>query len=136
MIRRRLFLRFPRSETEKPILYHLVKDFDLLISIFRAKVTPDESGFLVVEVEGSEEKLDQGIDFIESHNITVDTLAKSLMWNPDKCTHCGNCLPHCPTQALKIADPDTRRITFDEKECIECLNCIDNCPYNACTSAF
>ena len=45
-ITRKLYLYFPKSETEKPIVYKLVKDYGLIINIFRAKVTPEEEGYL------------------------------------------------------------------------------------------
>ena len=55
MITKKMLLYFPECETESPIVYHLVKDYDLMINIFRARVTPDEEGFLVLDVTGSEE---------------------------------------------------------------------------------
>ena len=42
-------LFFPKTETEKPIIYHLVKDFDLVINIFRAKITAEEEGYMVIQ---------------------------------------------------------------------------------------
>ena len=60
MITKRLLLFFPKSETEKPIVYHLVKDYDLVINIFRAKVTPEEFGYLVLDVSGSDENIARG----------------------------------------------------------------------------
>ncbi len=41
VITKKLMLYFPECETEKPIVYHLVKDYDLMINIYRARVTPD-----------------------------------------------------------------------------------------------
>ena len=136
MITKKLFLRFPKCETEKPIVYNLVKDFDLIINIFRAKVTPDEEGYLVLDITGTEENIARGIDYVCTFNVTVDPINIGVRWNRDRCTHCGNCLSHCPTQALHVAVPATREIGFREDLCIECLNCLSNCPFGACTSAF
>ncbi len=44
MITKKIYLYFPKSETEKPIVYQLVKEFDLIVNIFRAKVTPRGGG--------------------------------------------------------------------------------------------
>ena len=63
MITRKLFFRFPKSETEKPIVYHLVKDHNLIINIFRAKVTAEDEGYLVLDVTGKEEDIERGLDF-------------------------------------------------------------------------
>ena len=49
---KKVLLLFPKSETEKPIVYHLVKDYDLEVNIFRAKVTADEFGYLVLDLTG------------------------------------------------------------------------------------
>ncbi len=136
MTTRRLLLYFPRSETEKPIVYHLVKDYDLVINIFRAKVTPDEYGYLVLDVTGEEADIRRGLDFVRSFNVQIDESDRGLRWDERLCTHCGACLPHCPTDALHIADRATRRLAYDGALCIACLACIANCPYGACSSIF
>ena len=41
-VTKKLMLFFPKCECEKPIIYHLVKDYDLIVNVFRAKVTPNE----------------------------------------------------------------------------------------------
>jgi ferredoxin len=133
---KKFFLFFPKCETEKPIIYHLVKDFSLIINVFRAKVTPDEEGYMVLDVTGEDANIQKGIEFLESFGVRVDPFNKGLRWDETRCTHCGNCLTHCPTHALKIADRKTMRVCFTEELCIECLACIRNCPFGACTSAF
>ena len=136
MVTRRLTLYFPKSETEKPIVYRLIKDFDLVINIFRAKVTPEEYGYLVIDVSGTEESYERGMAFVRSLNVQVMESGVGLSWDRNRCTDCGNCLPHCPTHALAIADPATRAVAFNASECVECLACISNCPYAACKSLF
>jgi len=136
VITRKLFLHFPKCETEKPIVYHLVKDYNLIINIFRARVTPDEEGYLVLDVTGDEADIERGMAFVKTFNVTIDPVNKSLKWDPERCTHCGNCLTHCPTHALSIPDRQTMKVTFAEELCVECLACIPNCPYGACSSAF
>jgi len=135
-ITRRLFLKFPQCETEKPIVYHLVKDYDLQINIFRAKVTPDEEGYLVLDVTGAADNIDKGMEYVETFNVVIDSVNKDVAWDVDTCTHCGNCLSHCPTGALHITDNTTREVAFDESLCVECLACLKDCPFGACTAAF
>ena len=136
MTTKKLLLYFPQSETDKPIVYHLVRDYDLVVNIFRAKVSPDEYGYLVLDVTGTDENIAKGLEFLSSFDVRVSESDKGLTWDSIRCTSCGNCLPHCPPNALHIADTDTRRIDFDSSLCIDCLNCIDNCPFAACTSIF
>ncbi len=133
---RRLLLYFPKSETEKPIVYHLVKDYDLEINIFRAKVTPEEYGYLVLDVAGSEENIARGIDFVRTLNVQVDETQKGVRWDRGRCTMCTNCIPHCPTKALHVADRATMEVAFASQLCVECLSCLENCPYGACSSIF
>jgi NAD-dependent dihydropyrimidine dehydrogenase PreA subunit len=133
---RRLLLYFPRSETEKPIVYHLVKDYDLVINIFRAKVTPEEYGYLVLDVTGSEENIARGVEFVRTLNVQVDEAQKGVRWDRERCTMCTNCIPHCPTKALHVSERATMEVAFAGELCVECLSCLENCPYGACSSIF
>ena len=135
-VTKKLMLYFPECETEKPIVYHLVKDYDLVVNIFRAIVTPEEEGFLVLDVTGSRENLDQGIEFLRSLDITVDTTRKGLIWKEEVCAQCGSCVPHCPTGALSIPDRSNMEVVFDTEKCVECMSCIKVCPYGAVQSLF
>jgi len=135
-VTKKLMLWFPKCECEKPIVYHLVKDYDLIVNVFRAKVTPEEEGYLVLDVTGTEENIDRAMEYVKTFNVTINTTGKGLTWNEDRCTSCGACLTHCPTGALHIPDRATMAVAFDETKCIECLACVKACPYNACTPAF
>lgn len=136
MVTKKILLYFPQETTEKAVVYHLVKDYDLMINIFRAKVTNEEEGYLVLDVSGADENYANGLKFLKENGITVNETQKGVAWKPEVCTHCGNCVPHCPTKALDIPDRLTMEIRFDDEKCIECLNCIENCPYGACESLF
>ncbi|MFP4180537.1 MAG: NIL domain-containing protein [Spirochaetaceae bacterium] len=136
MSTKKILLNFSKQISEKPVVYHLVKDYDLVINIFRARITTEEEGYMVLEIEGDEERIQGGIDFIRSFGVEVSEAEKGLRWDSNICTHCGNCLTHCPTEALALEDSRTRRIRFDSDLCVECLNCIENCPYGALKSLF
>lgn len=135
-VTKKMMFVFPRCECEKPIIYHLVKDYDLEVNVFRAKVTPNEEGYLVLDLTGTEANIRKAIDFVKTFDVTVNTAVKGVRWDEARCTHCGACLTHCPTDALHLTDPQRRRITFDGEKCIECLACIRVCPFNACVAAF
>jgi len=113
-----------------------VRDYSLIVNVFRAKVTPEEEGYLVLDVTGTQEDIDRALDYVRTFNATINFTGKGVTWDADRCTGCGNCLPHCPTDALHIPDRGTMAIAFDEKRCIECLACLPVCPYGACASAF
>jgi ferredoxin len=135
-ITKKLLLSFPQCETEKPIVYHLVKDFNLIVNIFRAKVTPEEEGYLVLDMTGSEEDFSRALEYIRTFRVDIDEATEGIRWDPKRCVQCGNCLTHCPTQAIHITNRLTMEIAFDGTKCIECLNCVDNCPYGACSPLF
>ena len=135
-VTQKLMLWFPKCECEKPIIYHLVRDYNLIVNIFRAKVTPEEEGYLVLDVTGTEEDIAKAMDYVRTFNVTINVTGKGVTWDENRCTGCGNCLTHCPTDALHIPDPQTMAVRFEEAKCIECLACIRVCPYEACASAF
>jgi len=135
-VTRKLLLYFPKSETDKPIVYQLVKDYNLMVNIYRAKVSPEEYGYLVLDVSGLPDDIDRAIEFLETFNVSISDTDRGLSWDEEKCTSCGICLTHCPTHALHIVDAKTRRVGFDVGLCIDCLSCIKNCPFGACSSIF
>ena len=107
-----------------------------MINIFRAKVTPAEEGYLLLEITGKKKDIAQGMDYVKGFGVTINESQKGLLWDQQKCTSCTNCIPRCPTKALHIPDRRTMKVAFDPDKCIECLNCVKNCVYNACYSLF
>ena len=136
MTTKKLLLRFPKCETEKPIVYQLVKDYNLMINIFAAKVTQDQEGFLVLDVTGEDEWIERGMDYVRSFGVIIQAVDSGIVRNLDLCTHCGNCLSHCPTHALHVADRTTMKVELNQSLCIACSACIVNCPFGACSSVF
>ena len=135
-VTKKLMLFFPKCECEKPIIYHLVKDYNLVVNVFRAKVTPEEEGYLVLDVTGTQADIDAAMAFVRTFDVTISYTGKGVTRDDVKCTHCGHCVPHCPTGALYIGDRKTREVIYDESKCIECLACISVCGFGACVSTF
>ena len=136
MITKKVYLYFPKSETEKPIVYQLVKQFDLIVNIFRAKVTSEEEGYLSLEVTGTQENIDRAFEFLNGFDVDIHAGSKGMIWDVVRCGQCGACVVHCPTGALSFVDLATRQVAFNEDACIECLACVAACPFGACSSAF
>ncbi len=135
-VTQKLYLYFPKSETEKPIVYKLVKDFDLVINIFRAKVTPEEEGYLSLDVTGEAADIERALAYLSTLEVSIYAGNKGLHWDQERCAHCGACVVHCPTGALAFADQARRQLGFTEDLCVECHACIPACPFGACTSSF
>ena len=136
MAKKRLDLTFPPRQSLKPVVYHLVKDYDLLVNIYRAKVTPEEDGYLVLDVTGSAANIERAVGWVTTFNVRVDDANKGVLLDADLCTSCGNCLTHCPTDALSVRDRSTMKVVFDSGLCIECLSCIPVCPFGALRATF
>ncbi len=130
MITKRIVLHFPQRLVDKPIVYKLIKDFNLEFNILKAYVTPQEEGLMVLELKGKDEDYLKGIKYLESSGVKIQPLSEDIIRNETKCTHCGVCVPICPTQALAV-DPITRKVNFYDTKCIACEVCIKVCPTHA-----
>lgn len=127
---KRIVLHFPEVLVDKPIIYKLVKDLDLVINILRASISPEEVGMIVMELSGKKSNFDKGIAYLENLGVTVQSLAQDVTWSEERCTQCGVCIGLCPTDALHM-DSLTRRISFHDDKCVVCEACIKPCPARA-----
>jgi ferredoxin len=130
VIKKKIVLHFPHRQIDQPIVYHLVKDYDLQFNILKASITPEEEGLMVLEVSGKKEQYDLGIKYLEGCGIRIEPLSRDVTRNDEKCVQCGVCVPICPTGALSL-DLETRRIDFESSKCIACELCVKICPPRA-----
>ena len=126
----KVFLYFPPDKTDKPIVYYLVKDYDIIFNILQAEIEPSKRGRLTIELEGTEENLQKGLEFIESQGVKYRIFNKNIIWNEDNCVHCGACTAVCPSQALSLNREDWS-LNFDQSKCLVCEECIKACPMKA-----
>lgn len=129
-ISKRIVLTFPHKMVGKPIVCKLVKDYDLTFNILQAKITPNEEGIMVLELDGLKENYDKGVKFLKESGVKIEPLSKEVTRDEDRCTQCGACVTICPTEAL-YADRKTMKVLFDAEKCIACELCIKACPPRA-----
>jgi ferredoxin len=129
-VSRRIVLHFPKRITSQPIVYKLVKSFDLEFNIIKASVTPGEEGLLVMELTGEQRNYDKGVKYLTEAGVKIQSLSQDVVRNETRCTHCGACITLCPTGAFSL-EPDTRKVTFDLTKCVVCELCIKACPPRA-----
>ncbi|MCD6539354.1 MAG: 4Fe-4S binding protein [Candidatus Omnitrophica bacterium] len=129
-MKKRIVLHFPRLLVDKPIVYKLVKEFNLEFNILKAEVNPREEGVLVLEIEGKDSDYKKGLDYLSSVGVRIQPLSEDVVMDRDKCVNCGVCIPLCPTSALK-RNEDTFLVEFIQDKCIACGICIKACPYQA-----
>jgi hypothetical protein len=78
MARLRVRLTFPANLVQEPILYRLVKDFDILINVRRADVKADH-GWVMLEMEASEETLERGVGWLKQRGVQVDPIERDVI---------------------------------------------------------
>ena len=129
-VSKRIVLHFPRRLVDRPIVYRLVKDFDLEFNILKASVTPEEEGLMVVELTGEQQDYDKGIRYLTTNGVRIQSLGQDVIRNEERCTHCGACVTACPTHAFEV-DPLSRVVSFHNEKCVACGLCIKARPPRA-----
>lgn len=129
-VSKRIVLHFPRRLVDRPIIYRLVRDYNLQFNILKASVTPEEEGLMVLELSGEQGEYDNGIKYLTENGVRIQSLSQNVIRNEERCTHCGACITICPTAAFEV-EPLTRRVTFYNERCLACGMCIKACPPRA-----
>lgn len=130
MYSRKIVIRYSADIVEEPIIYALVKKYDLVFNILKARIFPRREGVIVLELTGTKENFDSGIRFLKEKGLKVESLSKSVSQNLDRCVHCGACTAFCPTGAL-FFDRENWKVTFDPERCNGCELCVTACSARA-----
>ena len=130
MITKRIVLQFPQKLAEQPVVYRLVKEFDLEFNILKASISPEKGGRLMLELSGDDTQYESGIEFIRETGIEVKPLSQEIIRDDETCVHCGVCVPVCPTETLRV-NTQSQVVEFDNSKCIACGLCVKICPYHA-----
>ena len=134
-MRKRVILRFKRNTIDKPIVYRLVRDFDLVFNILRANVSPKAESMMVMEIEGGEANFAKGMEYLTQANIGIEPIEQDINRDEERCVHCGLCTSVCATEALEI-DRETMKVGFDYEKCVACELCVRVCPVRAMNVSF
>jgi ABC-type methionine transport system ATPase subunit len=73
MDRERLFVSFPEDLVDRPMIYEMVKQFDVVPNIRRANVEA-HSGWVILELIGVNDQLDAAIAYLEGVGCTVNRM--------------------------------------------------------------
>jgi ferredoxin len=130
MKRIKAVLTFPPNLVEEPITYQLITDYGLRINILRASIDPGKQGRMVVELEGEENRMAEGLNYLEHIGVEVGSLAEEIRHIEERCTACTACVPHCPSEAL-VVERRNWQVNFLPEKCVLCLSCVDVCIYRA-----
>ena len=71
MSKRSVMFTFPQDLIKEPIIYNLGLKFKVITNIRRADVS-ENKGWVVLELEGDEKDIDQGIAWVTRKGVRVD----------------------------------------------------------------
>jgi len=125
-----LILRFPKTVVQKPIVYHLTKDYDLVFNILNAAILPRKEGVMALELSGTKKNFKDGVKFLKAEGVHVKNASQEIKRDNKKCTDCGACTAVCPTGALVVQRPEMK-VIFDQEKCSVCELCVPACPPRA-----
>jgi len=74
----RLFVSFPEELVDRPLVYEIIKKFDVVPNIRRANVE-GHSGWLILEVNGAQSQLDEAIAYFEGLGCTVNRMEGDVL---------------------------------------------------------
>ena len=71
MVKRRLIFTYPSELIREPVIHNLGEQFNIITNIHLADITEDR-GWVVLELEGEEEAIEEGIAWVTSKGMRVD----------------------------------------------------------------
>lgn len=69
----RLFVSFPEELVDRPMIYEIVKQFDVIPNLRRANVE-SHSGWMILELSGAAEARDAAIGYLAGLGCTVNRM--------------------------------------------------------------
>jgi ABC-type methionine transport system ATPase subunit len=74
----RLFVSFPEELVDRPMVYEMVKRFDVVPNIRRANVEA-HSGWVILELGGDDAQVDAAVAYLEEVGCTVNTMEGDVL---------------------------------------------------------
>ena len=78
MVTKRVKFTFPQELIKEPVIYKLGVDFGIVTNIRRADIR-DDMGWVVLELEGESDVVDEGLEWIISTGVRVDPIAGDII---------------------------------------------------------
>ena len=77
-ISQRVKFTFQIEDVKDPIIYNLGKNFNLITNIRRADIN-DEVGWVILELQGEEKSVTNGLEWITSLGVRVDPIGGDII---------------------------------------------------------
>ncbi|MCY4579643.1 MAG: NIL domain-containing protein [Chloroflexi bacterium] len=78
MAKRRVRFTFPEQLITEPLIYNLGRNFEIITNIRRANVQ-ERVGWVVLELEGAEDEIDRGLEWMTEAGVRVDPIIGDLI---------------------------------------------------------
>jgi ABC-type methionine transport system ATPase subunit len=78
MSKKRVHLTFPENLVQEPIIHTLATRFDIVTNIRRANVE-EHYGWVILEMDGSEEALAEGLGYMQQLGVEVNEIAGDVV---------------------------------------------------------
>jgi ABC-type methionine transport system ATPase subunit len=78
MMKRRVKLTFPQHLIKEPVIFAMAKKYNVMPNIRRARVT-ETVGEMVLELEGTEENLERGIQSLMEQGVDVELVEGDIV---------------------------------------------------------
>ena len=78
MATKRVKFTFPQELIKEPVIYKLGVDFGIVTNIRRADIR-DDMGWVVLELEGESEVVEDGLEWVTSTGVRVDPISGDLI---------------------------------------------------------
>ena len=78
MAKRQVMFTFPQELIKEPIIYNLSQQFSVVTNVRRTDVSEDR-GWVVLELEGEEANIEQGIAWVTSKGVRVDPVIGDIV---------------------------------------------------------
>jgi L-aspartate semialdehyde sulfurtransferase ferredoxin len=134
-MREKYILEYSSAVANDPVIYTLVRRFDIKVNILRAEISPGQEGSMLVELEGEDARLTECRDYLSSIQVRLAPLSSSLSLREEACVHCGSCTGVCFSGCLTMGDPDWK-LAVDREKCIACGLCVQACPFGLISLKF
>ena len=80
MSKKRIRFTFPTGLITQPVIFDLGHNFQIVTNIRRADVRED-MGWVILELEGEDEEIEKGLDWVTSMGVRIDPVDGDVVEN-------------------------------------------------------
>jgi L-aspartate semialdehyde sulfurtransferase ferredoxin len=78
MAKKQVMFTFPEKLIKEPIIFNLGRQFNVVTNVRRADIT-ESKGWVVLELEGAERDIDNGIAWVTGKGVRVDPVVGDII---------------------------------------------------------